>query len=1268
MPPSSPKLQKGGAKEKKKEIPALDTPSSSPSSSSSASLSSPSRSRRARDDASMSPVTKKRKNSTSSSPTLEEMVPDTSSFPLSAKKQKGKSPKEDSQSKTTTKGNPENARQKKKRDETKEEEEDEKRKRKKKAATEHHSEESSLSPLLSEWEGVVVEEGEEDLLEADASGERAAGRSSSSLLSLLQRSKVIAPDCSGIRAVAVHPDETNFVVARENGSFMRIEVEYFQNMPHFTVVRHTGGCRRRTVTSMHYWKRSERYEAVQGREGEGTGNTSTAALPFWTVEADVLIVTYLSGQIVLYDSRTLFPIHVHQRTGGALWGSSWVPSSLADGRLWTAVGDGSWQQWRLSSVEAVGQTGSGGDSGSSSSSGAKYGRRVQFELEHVIPRVVGSQRALSVHAHPTSSFVVGTDDGGQVVGCRFLPPSSALPRKGATTRSSLDDREMERSKEVDFAGRKRCRRGRDAESVDGHTMRTQGEVEAALASSLRGGGGRREGGEESKGRVEVLWTSRLPKGIGLCCCVCMGGDVGVPVVAVGSTSGDVVLLDLLHDGLIHAIFSHHRGPVSSIVSSVAEKEMALYATGWHEALRCYRCDTHHTFSSTSATSANAWQSVTAPAVHGRTEDRLSSSSTVVGGSNPGGGLTAWSPAEVKRRTHYHEAMQLVVLPQRHLLLSASRDGTVLYAGLQNLFTAPANYLPLTTQQFAFCRARNMLFSTRYGRIEVFQPDTAGRHWRPVFAYASHGRYHLSGLWCDPHARTLVYSTDERVVVLRVSWTRARPYRPSTAEVVVEEDSREDNEEGIEGRREGEMGEVIRRIEEHVQLPANKGLQDVLFYDMVSSPSPALVDEGEKTDDGTSQDHQKSSAKREKKGDKEKRSSPSFSSSRLREGNRQMVYLLFDDGILTLPSTTDKEAIQPVFTPFPSHATPLSSSSPVSETREESPTTPLTTSSSPSKHQSKKEWNEDEKSGLRGSGGDRSVGTPVRKLFWHPPFTTFSSSSSFRVLVVSGPAGSWMMAVSAVDGNIIASTLQFYRQKQFHLPHTLPMIGVPSSLSIPPTTRKWSDAARAEGGSIAALSLVENRYVCGSSLFSETEVEKMLKNTSMHSLPSSSSCPSDSPMQYLPSTLPHDTVFVAQVHPASFPLFSTYFPALAAPSSSVSSASPSSHEATSDVLLIGCFRRGVLLSTTTQWKMIYRGNVEAAFVLPGSVNGKGDSQNDFHHRWTAESEATKRAPQQPSPPHKGEEDILQGKLLILERNLEKALESMPLTWKVRRFGN
>lgn len=261
----------------------------------------------------------------------------------------------------------------------------------------------------------------------------------------------------------------------------------------------------------------------------------------------------------------------------------------------------------------------------------------------------------------------------------------------------------------------------------------------AAAEDEAAGSGRARGLAEH----ESLWTTKLAKGIALSCVVV--GSSRRPCVVVGTSMGDVVLLDAAH-GHAFQTFSQHKGPVTALT---VEADRVVYVSGWHESLRSYRCNEQGD----------------------------------------------WYPAEVKRRTHYHEASQLALLPQRQLLLSAARDGTVLYAPTSQLFHSPAMYLAVTTQQFAYAAGREVLLQSRYDTIEAFQMDGAGRHWLPRFGHRLDGRFHLAGLWCDERLHYIVFSTEERVGVLRVVWRSGAAM-------------------------------AVSRIEEVLELPARTGLVDV----------------------------------------------------------------------------------------------------------------------------------------------------------------------------------------------------------------------------------------------------------------------------------------------------------------------------------------------------------------------------------------------------------------------------------------------------------
>lgn len=86
------------------------------------------------------------------------------------------------------------------------------------------------------------------------------------------RSQVIAPEISGIRCAAINSipndinantnyddkklssmqDDNELLVARENGSFVLYKMLSFQNIVHFTQIRHTGGRVGVTITKVAY--------------------------------------------------------------------------------------------------------------------------------------------------------------------------------------------------------------------------------------------------------------------------------------------------------------------------------------------------------------------------------------------------------------------------------------------------------------------------------------------------------------------------------------------------------------------------------------------------------------------------------------------------------------------------------------------------------------------------------------------------------------------------------------------------------------------------------------------------------------------------------------------------------------------------------------------------------------------------------------------------------------------------------------------------------
>ncbi|CBZ27691.1 conserved hypothetical protein [Leishmania mexicana MHOM/GT/2001/U1103] len=313
------------------------------------------------------------------------------------------------------------------------------------------------------------------------------------------------------------------------------------------------------------------------------------------------------------------------------------------------------------------------------------GAAPQLELVRVVPGISGADRALSVTTSLSLRMAVGSDDAGNVHAWRLPAGVSSQGSSAGASAAEKDD-------------------------------------EAATPSRARG-----------LAEHESLWTTKLAKGVALSCAVV--GGTQRPCVVVGTSMGDVVLLDAAH-GHVFQTFSQHKGPVSTLA---VQGDAVVYASGWHESLRSYRCNDQGD----------------------------------------------WYPAEVKRRTHYHEASQLALLPHRRLILSASRDGTIMYAPTAQLFTLPAMYVVVTTQQFAYAIDRELLLQSRFDTIEAFHMDSAARHWVPFFGHRLDGRFHLSGLWCDRQLNYIVFSTEERIGLLRVVWRAHAAMSVSRLEAVLE---------------------------------------------------------------------------------------------------------------------------------------------------------------------------------------------------------------------------------------------------------------------------------------------------------------------------------------------------------------------------------------------------------------------------------------------------------------------------------------------------
>ncbi|CCW63384.1 unnamed protein product [Phytomonas sp. EM1] len=147
--------------------------------------------------------------------------------------------------------------------------------------------------------------------------------------------------------------------------------------------------------------------------------------------------------------------------------------------------------------------------------------------------------------------------------------------------------------------------------------------------------------------------------------------------------------------------------------------------------------------------------------------------------------------------------------------------------------------------------------------------------------------------------------------------------------------------------------------------------------------------------------------------------------------------------------------------------------------------------------------------------------------------------------------------------------------------------------------------------VVGISPAEGRYVCRSmaSLCGEAEGEGKGPHAEVA----------------LPASLPHDVVFIAGVRGAEQAEGTT--PDAPEKSADQNLSRKDRRPGEEPCRYLGYFSRGLIYAGARDWKMIGRASVEAAFVM-----------KDGRH------------------------------VLILERNLEKALEMLPMCWKVRRFGN
>lgn len=210
------------------------------------------------------------------------------------------------------------------------------------------------------------------------------------------------------------------------------------------------------------------------------------------------------------------------------------------------------------------------------------------------------------------------------------------------------------------------------------------------------------------------WLTRLPKGA---YAKTIAYDTETNFVVVGTSLGDVAFIRA-DKGDIVALFTNHQGPITSVISAGAR---TILATGWHESLRAYRF------------------------VEGK-----------------------WIPSEVRRRTHYHEATQLLHLKKSNVVFGSSRDGTLLIASLADNFGSAPKYVQICPQRYCFAASASVVVTAIGGRVEMYKSNENMSHWNPLAVYAVHGPHGVQGIWCDPQLTKLIVATTTRLIVMSVT--------------------------------------------------------------------------------------------------------------------------------------------------------------------------------------------------------------------------------------------------------------------------------------------------------------------------------------------------------------------------------------------------------------------------------------------------------------------------------------------------------------------
>ena len=336
-------------------------------------------------------------------------------------------------------------------------------------------------------------------------------------------------------------------------------------------------------------------------------------------DLEYIAASTLGGQVVIHSvQHNLAPVGLVARSGGAIramvkTGKRTFAAACADGCVRVYYIAESFQTAVVAPVAAAGPVTNVTD--------PTLPMSVTGVLLRILPKSVDCERTLCIAACPRLDLLTIGDDAAVITGWSL----SDCVRKDTTTLAALVDED---------------------------------DNDGGVAS----GGG-------LVGRRAAIFSSRLPEQA-LPLSITLVSVTAT--IAVGTSINEVHFLSAV-DGSPVQSFMHHKGPVSQVASFGS----AVFATGWHDSLRSY--DVPATVGKRRpqlSSAATMTMTMRGGDVDGPMDDSQPpqlSSDLFVAGTAAG----AYLPGDARRRTHFHEATSLAVAETTGVLMSASRDGTIM---------------------------------------------------------------------------------------------------------------------------------------------------------------------------------------------------------------------------------------------------------------------------------------------------------------------------------------------------------------------------------------------------------------------------------------------------------------------------------------------------------------------------------------------------------------------------------------------------------------